>query len=259
MNQWSIRRKRIILSIIISTLVVLVGLPLFFLFYRAPTCFDGKQNRDETGTDCGGSCQLLCTTESLPLVLKGDPRILKLSDNTFEIVALIENSNINGEIRRARYTLKLYDAVNILPIKTIEGEIYVPKGGTFAIFEGPFNLAEGISPTRVLLEWIDDSLVWQKNLESVPKLAVRGINISQEDTAPRLEAVLENDSLDEVSSIDLTAVIFDETNSIFAASKTFVEILPKGGRFPIIFTWPEPFTNRVTNIEVLIRILPNRR
>src|SRR3989344_7966424 len=98
MNQWSIRRKRIILSIIVLAIVVFVGAPIFLLFYRAPTCFDGKWNGDETGIDCGRSCQLLCTAESLPLLLKGDPRVFKIADNIFEIVALIENPNTNGEI-----------------------------------------------------------------------------------------------------------------------------------------------------------------
>ena len=98
MNQWSRNRKKIIFAIIVFVLVVLIGAPLFFLFYRAPTCSDKKQNGDETGVDCGGSCQLLCTAESLPLILKGDPRVLAVKDNAFEIVALIENSNTNGEI-----------------------------------------------------------------------------------------------------------------------------------------------------------------
>src|SRR3989338_2125266 len=115
MNQWSRRRKRIILALIFFILIVLIGLPIFFLFYRAPTCFDGKQNGDEIGVDCGGSCRLLCTAQSLPLILKGDPRVLEVAENTFEIVALIENPNANGEIYRARYIFKLYDALSSIP------------------------------------------------------------------------------------------------------------------------------------------------
>ena len=103
MNQWSRKRKRIILLIILFVLVVLVGVPLFFLFYRVPTCNDLKKDGNETGVDCGGSCQLLCTAESLPLILRGDPRVLKVADGVFEVVALVQNPNANGEIRRAGY------------------------------------------------------------------------------------------------------------------------------------------------------------
>src|SRR3989338_6097159 len=131
MNQWSRRRKTFIFSIILLFVIVVIGLPAFLFFYRTPTCFDSKQNGDETGVDCGGSCQKLCTAESLPLILKGDPRVLELADNTFEVAALIENPNINGEIYRAAYTLKLYDALSTIPIKVIEGETHIPKGVAF--------------------------------------------------------------------------------------------------------------------------------
>lgn len=244
MNQWSIQRKRIIFSIVVLTLVVLIGLPLFFLFYRAPTCFDGKQNGNETGLDCGGSCQLLCTAQSLPLILKGDPRVLKIADNTFEIVALIENPNASGEVYRAGYIFKLYSASSTIPLKVVEGETYIPRGVAFAIFEGPFILEAGVVPTRVILEWKKESLVWQRNTKETPELVVKDaslLRLSREDTRPRLDASVGNISLENVSNIDLVAVISDETNNIFAASKTFIDTLPAGGSASIVFTWPKPF------------------
>lgn len=258
MNQWSRRRKRIILSIIVFVLVVVIGAPVFFLFYRAPTCFDNSQNGDEKGVDCGGSCQLLCTTESLPLVFKGDPRVLKIADNTFEVVALIENTNISGEISRAGYAIKLYDLKSVIPIRIIEGEIYVPKASTFAIFEGPFILEAEVTPARAVLEWKKESLVWRNNIRRTPKLTAQDISFSREDTSPRLDATIENPSLENVSNIDLVALIFSETGNIFAASRTFIDTLPAGGMAPIVFTWPKPFSEKPLNVNIIIRILPDR-
>ena len=257
MNQWSIRRKRIILSFIVLLLIVLIGLPIFFLFYRTPTCFDNRQNGDETGVDCGGSCQLLCTAESLPIISKGDPRILKIADNTFETVALVENPNANADIYKAGYTFKLYDATGVVPIKVIEGETYVPKGKTFVIFEGPFNLEEGVTPTRVAFEWKRESFVWRKNVIEAPEIVVRDMNLSREDTSPRLNANIENISLENVSNIDLVALIYDETGNIFAASKTFIDVLPMRGSVPVVFTWPNQFDREVLNVDVIIRIFPD--
>ncbi len=241
MNSWSRNRKRIILAIIVFVLVFLIGVPIFFLFYRAPTCNDLKQNGDETGVDCGGSCQLLCTAQSLPLILKGDPRVLKVRANTFEVVALVENPNTSGEIYRAGYTFKLYATEGIIPIKIIEGETYVPKGATFAIFEGPFDVEEGVIPTRTTIEWKNESLMWQKNTAQTPELLVRDLSLSHKDTNPRLNANVENLSLENVSSIDLVATISDDTGNIIAASKTFIDTLPAGSKAPIVFTWPQPF------------------
>lgn len=241
MNEWSRRRKRIILSLIIFVLVFLIGIPLFLLLYRAPTCSDLKQNGDETGVDCGGSCRLLCAAESLPLISKGDPRVLKVRENTFEIVALAENPNTSGEIYRAGYTFKLYDALSTIPLTIIEGETYVPKSATFAVFEGPFKLEGGAIPTRVTLEWKTGSFVWQKNILPVPELKVKESRFSREDTSPRLDTRVENLSLENVSNIDLVAVLSDDTGNIFAVSKTFIDTIPAGKNAPAVFIWPEPF------------------
>ncbi|OHA89671.1 MAG: hypothetical protein A3C70_03365 [Candidatus Zambryskibacteria bacterium RIFCSPHIGHO2_02_FULL_43_14] len=241
MNEWSRRRKRIILSLIIFVLVFIIGIPLFFLLYHAPTCSDLKKNGNETGVDCGGSCQLLCTAESLPLISKGDPRVFKVRENTFEIIALVENPNTSGEIYRAGYTFKLYDALSTIPFAIIEGETYVPKSTIFAIFEGPFKFEGGTIPTRVTLEWKTESFVWQKNILQVPELKVKESRFSREDTRPRLDVRIENLSLENVSNIDLVAVISDETGNIFTASKTFIDTISAGKSISAVFTWPEPF------------------
>ncbi len=241
MNQWSIRRKRIVLSIVITALIIFIGVPVFLIFYRAPTCFDSKQNGDETGVDCGGSCQLLCRAESLPLISKSDPRVLKITDNTYEVVVLVENPNTNGEIYRAGYTFKLYDATDINPIKIINGETYVPKNSTFVIYEGPFLIEGGIVPTRVTFEWLSSSLNWKKNVPPQPKLAIKEIILSREETKPRINAEITNMSLESISNVELVATVSDEGNNILAASKTYIDILKKGETVPLVFTWPDQF------------------
>lgn len=256
MNEWSRRRRRIIFSSIVFALLILIGAPIFLLFYRAPNCFDGRRNGGETGIDCGGSCRLLCIAESLPLISRGDPRILELSEDLYEVVALIENPNVAASINNARYKIRLYTAKSILPVKIIEGEIYIPKGDIFAIFEGPFELGRGVIPAKALIEWQTESLVWEKNTDPAPLLEVRELVFSRENDTPRLSVILANNSLDDISNVDLTALIFDRTNSIFAASKTFVDVIPKNSEAPIIFNWPRPFSKEILNTEVLIKVLP---
>ncbi len=258
MNQWSRNRKRIIFLIVLFGLIILIGLPIFFLFYRAPTCFDNKLNGDERGVDCGGSCQLLCKAESLPIILKGDPRVLTVATSTYEVVALLENPNSTAEIYKAGYTFKIYDARSAIPVKVIEGETYVPKGDTFAIFEGPFNLEEGILPVRAVLEWDATSLVWQKDSRETPELRVFDITLSRLETNPRLDAVVENLSLENAANVDLTALISDREGNIIGASKTFIDTLPAGGQSSIVFTWPRPFLGEAIGIEIITRIFPDR-
>ena len=240
MNQWSIQRKRIIFSIVVLTLVILIGVPMFFLFYRAPTCFDGKQNSDETGIDCGGSCQLLCTAQSLPLIQKGDPRVLDLGQGIYEIVAIVENPNVAAEILHARYTIKLFEALSPVPMRIIESEAFVPNNGIFVVFEGPIDMG-GRQPVRATLEWHQDTFVWQKNIQIVQEVETKNVVLTREDSKPRISAMLVNDSLNQVFNIELTAIVSGEDDNLIAASKTFVEKLAGGASSPITFNWSEPF------------------
>src|SRR3989344_8146452 len=170
MNKWSRRRKRIITSLVFTGFILVVALPAYYLLYEPPTCFDKSQNKDETGIDCGGSCQLLCTSDSLPLIIHGDPQVLKVTGNSYEVVALFENPNANAEIYRAKYFIRLYSAQSIAPAKLIEGETFIPKGAEFAIFEGPFTIASGVVPLRATIEWQPSSLQWKKSDALIPKL-----------------------------------------------------------------------------------------
>lgn len=257
MNKWSKRRKFFIRAIIFLAFIILVAIPAYLLFYRAPSCFDSKQNSDETGIDCGGSCQLLCTTETLPLIIKGDPQVLKVR-NSFQVVALIENPNANAEIYRAKYFIRLYSTKSIAPLKIIEGETFVPKGTTFAIIEGLFASINGEIPIKATLEWQIPSIVWKKNNSPLPKLAVSNKVVTKEGSTPQLDAVIENTSLQVVSNVDIAALVYDDDGNIVAASKTFVEIIQAGSQVPIVFSWPEPFSGKVLNIAVISRMLPDK-
>lgn len=236
----------------------MIGVPVFLLFYSAPTCSDGRLNGDETGVDCGGSCQRLCSVESLPLILKGDPRILTVATSTYEVVVLLENANADAEIRGAEYSIKLFGSSSLIPLKVIVGRTYIPQGATFAIFEGPFALEEGVAPIRATLEWQENTLVWEKRLERTAELVVQTPTLTRTEASPRLEVVVRNPSSESVSNIDLIALISDKDGNIFAASKTFIDRLEAGAESQAIFTWPRPFTSTAVEIKIIPRVFPDR-
>jgi hypothetical protein len=255
MNSWSRTRKNVILAIVLFVAVALVGAPTYLLFHQTPSCFDGAMNGDEAGVDCGGSCQRLCAPESLPLVIEGDARVLKIATSTYEVVALFENPNRNARVKSARYAISLYAEGSLVPIKRIEGAVFVPKGANFAVFEGPFALEEAV-PTRALIEWDRESLVWEKDASPLPDLAVKQTAFSRLEASPRLEAVVENNSLDEVRDIDLTALILDANGNIMAASKTYIDALGAQEEKRAIFSWPAPFASAPIQIQVIVTALP---
>lgn len=258
MNKWARNRKRVVYGIVFIFLVVVIGLPTYFLFYKAPTCFDYKMNGDEAGVDCGGSCQLLCTTESLPLLVEGDPRVLTLGPGVYQVVAVVENANNDGEIYRAGYTIKLYDNSTLIPVRVIEGSTFVPAGETFAIFEGPLFMEDGVIPSRATLEWKEETLIWKKAVSTDPGLTVKESTFTRLATSPRLESKIVNPTLSMASNIDLVALVSDKNGNIFAASKTFIDSLMPSEESAIVFTWPRSFQEEPAGIEIIIRVFPDR-
>lgn len=260
MNHWSARRKRFIFLLVLFALVLLIGVPAGFLFYDPPTCFDEKKNGDETDVDCGGSCQLLCSAQSLPLIPKGDPRVLEVAPGFYEVVAIVENPNVSGSLARARYTIRLFESVGLVPIKVIEGETFIPKSSTFAVFEGPFKL-EGVVPTRATLEWDRGYLSWQRDESEKPNLSINNIVARGLSTEPRVLAELTNNSLGRVSHIELVALISDETGNLIAASRTIVDDIDSGESVPVIFSWPRPVRDAELEdraaIDVVWRVFPD--
>ena len=248
MNSWAKNRKRTILGLVLLCLIVFIGLPIFFLFYQKPTCSDGKQNGDELGIDCGGSCQRLCAVESLPLVVKGDPRILKIATSTYEVVALINNLNSNVEVASAHYKFKLFDGQSLASFKTIEGSEFIGPGETL-LFAGPFEMEA--NPIRATLEWEQSSIVFKKSV-ATGKVEVKNLILK----GNRVEADIKNPTLKSVSKIDLSAIIFDQDGNIFAAAKTFINRLKAGEETKAVFTWLAPFEGRPAEIKIISRILP---
>lgn len=242
------------LLVVIVILAVLIGVPLYLFLSHPPTCTDGKQDGDETGVDCGGSCALLCPDDSLPMIANGDPQILPVTASTYDVVAYVQNPNVGGEVLKAPYTFNLYSASSTIPLKTIQGTTFIPKNSSFAIFEGPITV-NGIAPTHATFVW--GNLAWQKDTSATPALAVKSIVLSRAQTAPRIDASLENSSLNTVSNIELTALIFDQNKNIIAASKTVVDSLEAGQSAPLVFTWPTAFSSATTTIEILPRVFPD--
>ena len=88
-------------------------------------------------------------------------------------------------------------------------------------------------------------------------MKVKDETLAKEEDAPRLEAVVENQSLESISNIDLIALITDAEGNIFAASKTYIDQLEPNQAMPILFSWPRPFKEKAMGIEIIKRILPD--
>ncbi len=236
MLSWA-RKRQIYYFLGVIAFFAVIGLILFFIYKPKPTCFDGKQNQTETGIDCGGTCVLACAPDILPLKIYW-VRPLKVNDGWYDAVALVENENINYGVRRAPYTLYLYDKDHILLTKQT-GATFINPTEKFVVFANRLNTGSNVA-TQAFLEF-DNKLKWEK-AKVVPKV----INIERQSfintPRPRLQITATNLTLDPLTNLRVSTVVADGNNNALAASDTFIDKLKAKEKKDIFFTWPTPLS-----------------
>lgn len=256
-SRWSSRRKFLVSIIILLAVGLFVGIPVYLSTRDVPNCSNGKLDGDETGIDCGGSCQLLCTPEILPVITRGDARLLKIATSTYETAILVVNPNLNGRVVRAPYTFSIYSSASNKPVKVVSGDTYIGRSAVFALFAGPFTLDD--SGTYRAVFAFSPNLVWEKNTDPLPSLIVGGMNlVIASSSAPSLEASIANHSQSDVSNVEVVALLSDASGNTVAVGKTFVDSIAAGGSAPVSFSWPNSFARDVVSINIIPHALPDR-
>lgn len=201
------------------------------LFSAPPLCTDGKQNGDEHGVDCGGSCSVLCKGEArAPVVLWA--RAFETAPQAYTAAAYIQNNNLDAGARRVGYSFQLFDADNKLVVDRA-GVADLPPVSVVPIVEPGINVGNR-TVARALFSFSTEP-VWVK-AGVLPKLAVSNQKLVAD--ASRLEASVSNDSFNDVRAT-VAAVLFDGDGVARAASKSTVSV-PARSSIPVVFTWGEP-------------------
>lgn len=251
MVSWSTRRKSIY---IIGTLLVFLfalALPLWYVTYKAPSCFDGLQNQGELGVDCGGPCSLLCKAHALDLIVHWQ-RMFRVKDGVYNATSYVENPNLDSGIEKIAYRFKLYDS-NSLLIYERRGETFIPPKKILGIFEANIKTGSRV-PVRALFEFLG-SPAWKTNFPKEPALVVNSKLLKEQDGLPILTASLQNLTGNPVYNIEVVAILYDDLDNAVASSRTVVDSISKAGATPIVFTWPEAFEKPVNRIEFTYRVL----
>lgn len=251
MALWSTKRRFLYGGSVVLVLALIVGGIFWKIIYRAPTCGDGLKNGDETGIDCGGSCQNLCTSDALtPVVLWS--KIFNISGDVYSAVAYIENPNLNSKNSKATYKFRIFDANNTL-ITIKEGETSIPKGKKFAVFESGIVL-KGLKPKSVDFEFTSFS-PWVKDIEKEPTLSLKYSPIISASTTPTVTGSISNLSLQNIGEVELVVLLLDSNENVIAASRTFIDNLLKNTSQDFFFTWQKPFDRNPSVITVIYRQL----
>ncbi len=251
MVSWSSRRQIAYIGGVLGVVIFLIALPTFFVVYEAPSCTDGVKNQDELGVDCGGPCSVLCKAEALDLITRWQ-RVFKVKEGIYNVLAYVENPNLESGVENISYRFKVYDAENLLLYERT-GKTFVPPRKVFAIFETNINTGTRV-PARALFEFLG-SPSWSKNFSSEPSLVITNKVLSKEEGLPRLTASLENRTDDRIDNVEVVAILYNSVENAIASSRTIVDSVNKGGSASLVFTWPEAFSEEATRIELIYRVM----
>lgn len=246
---WALRRRLIVFTILGGVVAAFFLVLLIATLYKTPSCTDGKQNQDETGVDCGGACQFLCTAELEPPTVLFTAALAPAPGRA-DIVALVENKNPTSAAQQVPYHIDLYGADRTL-LQKITGTLDLPPGAVMPVFVP--NVMTGRQVAAAAFLEIDPSAPQWFTLPQDPRIVpsissiVRGGTVA----APRIDAVLANPSTDRLSDVTVIVLVYDALGVVVAASQTIVQSIPPQGKAQATFTWNAPFSAPAASIRVL--------
>src|SRR4030042_1047573 len=134
--------KQIIYGVGYLAVFFLIGFLIYNSHFKpAPTCFDGKQNQNETCVDCVGPCAS-CEIRTLsPLEAIQIKRFS--GDNQAVVTAEVKNPNLNWGADQFSYTFDVYGK-NGAKIKSIAKTSFIYAGEIKYLLE-----PAGISPDDI--------------------------------------------------------------------------------------------------------------
>lgn len=237
--EWASKRKLTISSLIFIVVFVPLGFLVYSKIKSLPNCFDRRKNGSELGIDCGGKCDLYCPYQRKDIVVVF-ARPQKVADGLYNVLALVENKNIDALAPVMSYRFKLYDEHNI-PIAVRDGQTHINPNTRQAIFEGGVNVGKH-SVGRVVFEFTKPVTWLRTDLGSY----VLPVNTSEPDYKvsngkPMLNYVLENTKYDPVSKGVSTVIVYDNENNAVAFSNTIMDKMESFGKQTIVFSWPNTF------------------
>lgn len=234
---WAGRRRAQYASLTILFLSILVGGVGYLVLYEEPSCFDGRLNQDEIEEDCGGVCARLCPFQATDPVIRFS-RAFEVTPGYLSALAYVDNPNPGAGVRNAPYLFSFYDENNVF-LGERRGSVAIAPRGVTPIFE-PELFFDGIVPARTFFEF-DGALVWERAVSNENYFEVKNRVLRNEEVAPRIDAILENTSIEDVRDVDAVVTVFNTRGNAIAASRTVVEYLPAQSEVPLVFTWPAPF------------------
>ena len=252
---WSSQKRVLYISGVSIILLLVIGIPVYFKYFnKPPSCFDGKQNQDERGVDCGGVCAMLCPFEARdPIIIY--TRLFEASPGNYTAIALVENPNQGVFARELSYIFKIYDKDNVL-LYEIPGTTFAPPGRVFPIFVSSILTGNRTASNVTFAVAGGAAISWERGEWPEPDIKVANVLNKVVGGRARVEADIVNNEVYDLLGLQVAAVVYDAAGNARDASATVAERVPGKGRQHIVFTWNREFAFPVSKIDIMPRTAP---
>jgi hypothetical protein len=247
---WALKRQLLYIAIFIAFFAVVGFIMVYPHLKQVPTCTDGKQDGDETGVDCGGSCPLACASQMSPISILW-ARTFEVVPGRYNAVAYLDNHNKDAAVENITYKFRFADENNVY-IGERDGSTYIPPSGSFAVFEPAINLGNSV-PVYTTFTFTENPVWMQVPQTKIDqfKVLVSNIDLENEATNPTLSADVQNTSLFQIPKVSVVAILYDASGNAISASSTYLDVLQGQESTKINFTWDEPFSKNVVSEEII--------
>lgn len=239
---WALKRRLIFL---LTFIILLTGITLFTLkgvLFPEPRCDDGKKNGFETGIDCGGSCSLRCTEDTIPLqVVWAKPFPVK--ENIYDVAVLISNKNRGSSPRSVTVEVTVLDGGGAV-LYTKSAAVPAPRGTDFPVFFTNLRLQK--KPIQVKVKLVEDKSYALSEEERVLVFAR-----SQFDALSmrRVMLSLKNQSGLRLDAFPVRVVLYGSGEVPLAVGETKVSAMNRDAETAAEIVWPTPFAEAPVTVR----------
>lgn len=213
-----------------------------------PTCFDGKQNQKEEGVDCGGPCQA-CKPPVKDLKI-GWTKYFKIKEGVFDAVVNIKNPNLIYGASKIDYEFIFFEKTGKELTRKSGRSFIIPLDSRY-IIESAIPIKG--EPTRIKFEI--KNIEWTEVNENLRNINLSVINKSykyedKDFIFAKAQGSLVNNSDFGFNSVEIVAVLEDESGNILSINKTVLDSVLSRESRPFEILWFQPFGGTVANIII---------
>ncbi len=243
-TSWSTRHRWFYVSVIILIFTSLFLWKIWPVLYPEPTCFDNKQNDLERGVDCGGSCELVCKLDFVPLE-NIFSKAFKNGENKYDILVILENKNKNMAPKDLSVDIEVYNDAGNLE-KAFNKKLQASTYKKIPIFIRDFETTNGVS--KIFVKVNDHKSYITKGAYDIRLV---DFNYKQEDVS-KLSLKYSSPYKENIpDDINLVVLLKDGLENIVAVNSQKIQGLQNEAEKEIYFSWRENLGLDIKSIEIV--------